>query len=150
MSSPRAKGLNGSSIVRKFGESLRQCREMSLNHTQKTTYVYWTVRHRTRWINWTNSMSLYEIFNCSTCFECYYTHPQELATVCGWKICAPACIRIPPYSSRTAPIHHYTPKQSNTPTYSRQLLRMSVIALETRWAIKNFHKVTSSWFNLFN
>ena len=63
---------------------------------------------------------------------------------------APTCIRIPPYSSRTAPIHQYTPKQSSTLTYSHQLLRMNVIALETCWAIKNFHKVTSSWFNLFN
>ena len=59
-------------------------------------------------------------------------------------------IRIPPYSSRTAPIHQYTPKQNNTPTYSRQLLRMNVTTFETCWAIKNFHKVTSSWFNLFN
>ena len=63
---------------------------------------------------------------------------------------APTCIRIPPYSSRTAPIHQYTPKQNNTPTYSCRLLRMNVITFETRWAIKNFHKVTSSWFSLFN
>ena len=26
-------------------------------------------------------MSLYECFYCSTCFECYYIHPQEPATV---------------------------------------------------------------------
>ena len=111
----------------------------------------------TIWINWTNLMSLYEIFYCSTFFEWYYTDPQELATICGCVALfrcvvrsAPTCIRIPPYSSRTAPIQQYTPKQSNTPTYSRQLLRMSVIALETCWAIKNFHKMTSSWFNLFN
>ena len=63
---------------------------------------------------------------------------------------APTCTRIPPYSSRTAPVHQYTPKQSSTPTYSRQLLRMNVITFETCWAIKNFHKVTSIWFNLFN
>ena len=63
---------------------------------------------------------------------------------------APTCIRIPPYSSRTAPIHRYTPKQNNTPTYSRRLLRMNVITFETCWAIKNFHKVTSSWLNLFS
>ena len=24
-----------------------------------------------------------KVFNCSTCFECYYIHPQEPATVCG-------------------------------------------------------------------
>jgi len=60
------------------------------------------------------------------------------------------CIRIPPYSSRTAPIHQYTPKHNNTPTYSHQLLMMNVITFETCWAIKNFHKVTSSWFSLFN
>jgi hypothetical protein len=106
-----------------------------------------------------------KVFYCSTCFECYYTHPREPATVCGcvalfgcvlvywcgsagvgwypnagWSTSAPTCIRIPPYSSRTAPIHQYTPKQSNTPTYSRQLPRMSVIALETCWAIKTFIK----------
>ena len=82
-------------------------------------------------------MSLYEsFFYCSTCFECYYIHPQELATVCG-------CTRIPPYSSQTAPIHQYTPKQSSTPTYSRQLLRMNVITFETCWAIKNFHQFGS-------
>jgi hypothetical protein len=28
-------------------------------------------------------MSLYENFYCSTCFECYYIHPQELTPVCG-------------------------------------------------------------------
>ena len=89
-----------------------------------------------------------KVFYCSTCFECYYIHPQELPTVCGCS--AATYIRIPPYSSRTAPIHQYTPRQSSTPTYSRQLLRMNVIAFETCWAIKNFHKVTSSWFNLFN
>jgi len=27
---------------------------------------------------------------------------------------------------------------------------MNVITFETCWGIKNFHKVTSSWFNLFN
>jgi len=62
----------------------------------------------------------------------------------------PTCIRIPPYSSRNAPIHQYTQKQNNTPTYSRRLLRINVITFKTCWAIKNFHKVTSSWFNLFN
>ena len=46
-------------------------------------------------------------------------------------ISAPTCIRIPPYSSRTAPIHQYTPKQSSTPTYINQLLRMNVTAFET-------------------
>ena len=53
---------------------------------------------------------------------------------------APTCIRIPPYSSRTAPIHQYTPKQNNTPTCSRQLLRMNVITFEKCWAIKTFIK----------
>ena len=24
-----------------------------------------------------------KVFYCSTCFECYYVHPQELTTVCG-------------------------------------------------------------------
>ena len=66
----------------------------------------------------------------------------------GWSASAPTCIRIPPYFSRTAPINQFTPKQSNTPTYSRRLLRMNVITFGTYWAIKNFHKVTSSWFNL--
>jgi hypothetical protein len=58
--------------------------------------------------------------------------------------------RIPPYSSWTAPIHQYTPKQSSTPTYSRQLLRMNVIIFETCWAIKYFPNVTSSCFSSFN
>ena len=98
------------------------------------SYGYWTAHHLTSWINWTNLMSLYEsFFYCSACFECYYIHPQEPAT-------APTCILIPPYSSRTAPIHQYTPKQNNTPTYSRQLLRMNVITFETCWAIKTFIK----------
>ena len=94
------------------------------------------------WINWTNMMSLYEsFFYCSTCFACYYIHPQEPATVCRCIVVfrllsAPTCIWIPPYSSRTAPIHQYTPKHNNTPTYSRRLLRMNVITFETCWAIK--------------
>jgi len=113
-------------------------------------YVYWTVHHLTSWINWTNLMSLNESFYCSTSFECYYIHPQEPATVCRYIVLfrcvlvywlsAPTCIRIPPYSSRTAPIHQYTPKQNNTPTYSRRLLRMNVITFETCWAIKTFVK----------
>jgi len=45
---------------------------------------------------------------------------------------------IPSYSSRTAPIHQYTPKQNNTPTYSRRLLRMNVITFGTCWTIKTF------------
>jgi hypothetical protein len=68
----------------------------------------------------------------------------------GWSGRGLTCTQIPPYSSRTVPIHQYTPKQSNTHSHSRQLLRMNVITFETCWAIKNFHKVTSSWFNLFN
>jgi hypothetical protein len=150
-----------------------------------------------------------KVFHCSACFECYYIHPQDPATVCGcivlfrcvlvywcglagvgWYPIAgwftecsnlhldttllqpnhtntpvhteteqytyiqspapedecdnirnmlsnkktssvPTCIRIPPYSSRTAPIHQYTPKQNNTPTYSHRLLRMNVITFET-------------------
>ena len=44
---------------------------------------------------------------------------------------APTCIRIPPYPSRTAPIHQYTPRRSSRPTYHRKLLRMNVIAFET-------------------
>ena len=164
-----------------------------------------------------------KVFYCSTCFECYYIHPQEMVIVCRccsvsvctgvlvhyvqqpafgyhptpaephqytsthqnrttpkynhhllrmnvitfetcWAIknfhkvksswsnlfSAPACIRIPPYTSRTALIHQYTPKQNNTPTYNHHLLRMNVITFETCWAIKNLHKVTSSWSNLFN
>jgi len=64
-----------------------------------------------------------KVFYCSTCFECYYIHPQESTIVCrctvlfaGWSTSAPTCIQIPPYSSRTAPIHQYTPKQNSTPT----------------------------------
>jgi hypothetical protein len=111
-------------------------------------------------------------FYCSTCFECYHIHPQELAAVCGctalfrcglvywcgsagvgwypsagWSTSAPTCTRIPPYTSRTAPIHQYISKQSRTPTYSRQLLRMNVKAFETWWAIKKsfikWHQVGS-------
>jgi hypothetical protein len=103
------------------------------------SYGYWTVHHLTSWINWTNLMSLHENIYCSTCFECYYIHPQEPATACryiflfrcvlvylcgsagvgwypNWSTSAPTCIRIPPYSSRTVPIHQYTPKQNYTPT----------------------------------
>jgi len=75
------------------------------------------------------------VFYCSTCFECYYIHPQELATVCR-------CIVL----FWCVPIHQYTPKQNYTPTYSRQLLRMDVITFETRWAIKTsikWHQVGS-------
>jgi len=72
-----------------------------------------------------------------------HTNGGELRTTCSNH-------RIPPYSSRTAPIHQYTPKQSSTPTHSHQILRMNVITFETCWAIKSFHKMTSSWFNLFN
>jgi hypothetical protein len=61
-----------------------------------------------------------KVFCCSTCFECYYIHPQELATVCGctalfgcvlvywcgsagvgWYPTAGWCIT---YSGRTAPL----------------------------------------------
>jgi hypothetical protein len=45
-------------------------------------------------------------------------------------------------------MHKHLSLQNNAPTYSRRLLRMNVITFETCWAIKNFHKVTSSWFNL--
>ena len=65
-------------------------------------------------------MSLYGSFYCSTCFECYYIHPQELATVCR-------CIVL----FRCVLVYWYTPKQNYTPTYSRQLLRMDVITFET-------------------
>ena len=80
----------------------------------------------------------------------YRCHHNVKTSTCIHALRAPTCIPIPPYSSRTAPIHQYTPKQSSAPTDSHQLLRMNVIAFETCWAIKNFHKVTSSWFNLFN
>ena len=80
-----------------------------------------------------------KVFYCSTCFECYYIHPQESATLCR-------CIVL----FRCVLVYWCTPKQNNTPTNSRRLLRMNVITFETCWAIKNFHKVTSSWFNLFN
>jgi hypothetical protein len=119
-----------------------------------------------------------KVFYYLTCFECYYIHPQEPATVCrcivlfrcvlvywcgsagvvwypnaGWCTSAPTCIRIPPYSSRTAPIHQYTPKKNNTPTYSRRLLRMNVITFETCWAIKTFikwHQVRSIYSTIYN
>jgi hypothetical protein len=142
---------------------------------QNESYVYWTVHHLTSWINRTNLMSLYESFLLLNLFR-MLLHSSSGADDCMWVYCsvsvcagvmvrfgwsrvvrcrlehyrAPTCIRIPPHSSRTAPIHQYIPKQSNTPTYSRQLLRSNVITFETSWAIKNFHKVTSSWFNLFN
>ena len=29
-----------------------------------------------------------KVFYCSTCFECYYIHPQELAIVCGCTACS--------------------------------------------------------------
>ena len=107
-------------------------------------------------------MSLYErFFFCSTCFECFYIHPQELTAVRGCSAlfryvlvywCGSAGLGWYPNAgwSTSAPIHQYTPKQNNTPTYSRRLLRMNVITLETCLAMKNVHKVTSSWFNLFN
>ena len=47
-------------------------------------------------------------------------------------------------------MHKHLSLQSSIPTDSHQLLRMNVIAFETCCAIKNFHKVTSSWFSLFN
>ena len=47
-------------------------------------------------------------------------------------------------------MHKHLSLQSSTLTDSHQLLMMNVIAFETCWAIKNFHKVTSSWLNLFN
>ena len=180
-----------------------------------------------------------KVFYCSTCFECYYTHPQELVTVCGctalfgcvlvywcgsagvgwypnagwstilrswwlyvgvlfcndWCLCISVlfvveclfvcllvagvlllCARIVctciqqqntsrahnnntpatnKHTNKHAPtnkplIHKHLSLQSSTPTYSRRLLRMNVMTFETCWAIKNFHKVTSGWFNLFN
>jgi len=140
------------------------------------SYVYWTVHHLTSWIHWTNLMLLYESFLLLNIFR-MLLHSSSGASDCTYVNCpvsvctgvlvrfgcsrvvselrlehcsAPTCIRIPPYSSRTAPIHQYTPKHNNTPTYSRRLLRMNVIRFETCWAIKNFHKVTSIWFNLFS
>jgi len=94
------------------------------------SYVYWTVHHLTGWINWTNLMSLYESFWLLNVFL-MLLHSSSGAYDCMWVYCSVS-------------------KQNNTPTYSRQLLRMNIIAFETRWTIKNFHKVTSSWFNLFN
>jgi len=46
--------------------------------------------------------------------------------------------------------HKHLSLQNNTPTYSLRPLRMNVITFETCRTIKNFHKVTSSWFSLFN
>jgi hypothetical protein len=102
-------------------------------------------------------MSLYESFLLLNMFRMLF-HSSSGAGDCMWVYCSvssgirvqvgahgtPTCTRIPPYSSRIAPIHQYTPKQSSTPTYSHQLLRMNVIAFETCWAIKNFRAVTSS------
>ena len=110
-------------------------------------------------------MSLYEGFLLLKMLR-VLLHSSSGAGGCMWVYCsvwvctgvlvrlehysAPTCIRIPPNSSRTAPIHQHTPRQSSTATYNRQLLWMNVIAFEACWAIKNLHKVTSSWFNLFN
>ena len=44
-------------------------------------------------------------------------------------------------------MHKHLSLQNSTLTYSRRHLRMNVITFETCWAIKYFHKVTSSWFN---
>jgi len=57
-------------------------------------------------------MSIYESFYCSTCFECYYIHPQELATVCG-------CIALLQPNRTNTPVHteteQYTHIQLPTP-----------------------------------
>ena len=138
----------------------------ALLRKETSLYLSWTLNNG--WINWTNLSSLYESFLLLNMFR-MLLHSSSGADDCMWAYCsvwvctgllvrlvqvgarsAPICTRIPPYSSRTAPIHQYTPKHSSTPTYSRQLLRINVITFETCWAIKNFHKVTSSWFNLFN
>jgi len=72
----------------------------------------------------------------------------------GWSRVVSECrlehyVLQPAFGYHPTPVHQYTPKHSSTPTYSRQLLRMNVITFETCWAIKNFQKLTSSWFNLF-
>jgi hypothetical protein len=89
-----------------------------------------------------------KVFYCSTCLECYYIHPQEPATVCRWVVLF-RCVLV--YWCGSAGVGWYpNAGWNNTPTYSRRLLGMNVITFETCWAIKNFHKVTPSWFNLFN
>jgi hypothetical protein len=136
------------------------------------TYLYCTVHHLNSRRNLTNLMPLYESFLLLNMFR-MLSHSSSGADDCMWVYCSVSVCtgvlvrfdwsrvvsecrfehymhRISPYSSRTAPVHQYTPKQSSTPICSRQFLRMNVIAFETCWAIKNFHKVTSSWFNLFN
>jgi hypothetical protein len=53
------------------------------------------------------------------------------------------------YQTNKTLMHKHLPLQTSTHTYSRQLLSMNLVAFETCWEIINFHKVTSSTFNLF-
>ena len=150
--------------VKDWGESVSELMIVKKHSYKKLytvlCYVYWTVHQLTSWIIWTEVMSLYmKVFLLLNMFrmllhsssgtgDCMYVH-------CSVPVCtgAPTCIRIPPYSSRTAPIYQYTPKQSSTHTYSRQLLRMNVITFETCWAIKTFikwHQVGSIYSTLLS
>ena len=105
---------------------------------ESRSYIYWTVHHLTSWINWTNLMSLYESFYCSTCFECYYIHPQEPATLCRC-IAQFQCVLV--YWWGSAGVGWFpNAGWSSTPTYSRRLPRINVITFETCWAIKTFIK----------
>ena len=81
-----------------------------------------------------------KVFYCSTCFECYYIHPQELATVCGC-IALFRCVLV--YWCGSAGVEQYTHIQSPTPEDECNNIRNML-------SNKNSHKLTSSLFNLFN
>ena len=120
-------------------------------------------------------MSLYEIFYCSTLYESYYIHPQEPATVCncivlfwcvllylcgsagvGWYPNAGWCTTCTNLHSDTTLID---PNATNTPvhTETKQYTYIQSPAPEDECnnirkmlSNKNVHRVTSSWYNLFN
>jgi hypothetical protein len=122
-------------------------------------FSHFTSRYRSpTWINWTNLLSLYESFLFLNMFR-VLLHSSSGAGDCMWvccsvSVCTGVLVRLGwsrvvsecRLEHSVTTLLQYTPKQSNTTTYSRHLLRMSVISLETCWAIKTFvewHQVGS-------
>ena len=98
-------------------------------------YVYRTVHHCDNWrIKTQLDATCYFIVRLigSTCFEHYYAHHQELATM---------CLSLQPghYSSLTAPHLQHTANQEwhnqcGKQHHSCELLMMGIVMLETCWA----------------
>ena len=69
------------SLLHLVGHLLYLCLGCTVKHTSKTSIIL--NKDRPTWCHLFYYFTIY----CSTCFECYYIHLQELATYCGFITC---------------------------------------------------------------